>query len=521
MGLIKTNSLRLVVLITEIAVVFLMSIGIFPPDTGLFLTGLLIFVFLFSPIEDSLWIFIASIPLFVALSITEGFDSMANWRILLSILFLVIFFKSGISKRRPYPVEYLFGVFLLLGVFSLFNAADLWIGIKKILFLINAFLLFIIIRNLAARNKEILFQIMSALKVAIGITLAVGFIQYISVLFVRLFPFWQFWAKNVIPAFYGHNLGHLLSYSNTWFSYYASLPATLRMFSVFPDSHSFAFFCILSLPFFLTAIFLGSKKKRVLYYFLLILCLLAIIFSGSRGAWVAGLISLVIFLFIFFLYWSPTTRSLTNFFIPQSKKRWKRQMILILGVLIIFFLLFPTSSRILLFYQQVQLERPLDMDDISLFERARSIFDFDEISIKSRLEIWEKTFKSISERPLLGVGIGNYPIVLDEELSAAKRGSSSHSLYLDVASEMGLIACIVLLSIFAYVVKDVWQIFTRSKERFWVVWAGFFLLALIWILSYSLFDIVLLNDKVLLFFIVNLALLYSVKYAQESTSRLN
>ncbi len=500
----------------------------------MFLTGVLIFYFIFSPLKDSLWVFVASIPLFITLPITEGLDSMANWRVLLAVLFLILFFKQGISiglirdkfnhwklkeKIKHYPVGCLTGMFLLLGVLSLFNAADLWAGVKKLLFLINAFLLFVIIRNLAAKDKKIISQLPSAITVAIVTTLSIGFIQYISVLFVRLFPFWQFWARKVIPVFYGQDLSNLLSYSNTWFSYYASLPATLRMFSVFPDSHSFAFFCVLALPFFLVKIFLGLKNqvKTTLYYFLLILCLLAIIFSGSRGVWVAALGSLIIFSILFFLYWSPTTRSLTKFFIPQSIKRWKKQMILILGVLIIFFLLFPISSRITLFYQQVQLDRPIDVGEVSLFERARSIFNFDEISVKSRLEIWGKTFKSISQKPLLGVGIGNYPVVLDEDLSAAKRGSSSHSLYLDVASEMGLVALVVLLSIFVYVLKDTWQVFTRSKERFWAVWAGFFLLALIWILSYSLFDVVLLNDKVLLFFIANLALFYGAK----TTTRLN
>ena len=74
-----------------------MVFNVLPVEASLFLTGLLIFYFIFSPIEDSLWVFIASIPLFVALPITENFDSMANWRILLAIMFLVLVFRSGPS----------------------------------------------------------------------------------------------------------------------------------------------------------------------------------------------------------------------------------------------------------------------------------------------------------------------------------------------------------------------------------------------------------------------------------------
>jgi len=247
----------------------------------------------------------------------------------------------------------------------------------------------------------------------------------------------------------------------------------------------------------------------------LIFCLLAIIFSGSRGAWVSALGSLLVFLSIIFLYWSPTIRSWTKFFIPKSNENWKKQMSLIIGCLIIFFLLFPIASRILLFSQQIQLDRPLDLENLSLFERAKSIIDFDEISVKNRLEIWIRTVDSIIIHPILGVGIGNYPIVLNEKISLAKKGSSAHNLYLDIAAEIGVFALIVLLVVFWQILKKSWFVFQEKikvNNRFLQVWSGFFVLALIWILGYSLFDVVLFNDKVLLFFIANLSLLYTSKY---------
>jgi len=527
---------NLVILLAEITVIFLMIFNVFPREAGLFITGLMIFYFIFSPIEDSLWVFIASIPLFVALPITENLDTLANWRILIIVLFLVLFFRKGISisliktisgrwklkeNLKHYQWEYLIGIFLFIAGLSLFPAVNVWVGIKKIIFLVNAFLLYIIIRNLINKNKEkerIIQKIIEGIKVAIGLVLGIGFIQFFSVFFVTLSNFWLFWARHIINVFYGESLSNLLSYSNTWFSYYTSLPATLRMFSVFPDSHSFAFFCILSLPFFLTIIFLNlekNKKEKIISYLLLIFCLLAIIFSGSRGAWVSALGSLLVFLSIIFLYWSPTIRSWTKFFIPKSNENWKKQMSLIIGCLIIFFLLFPIASRILLFSQQIQLDRPLDLENLSLFERARSIIDFDEISVKNRLEIWIRTVDSIIIHPILGVGIGNYPIVLNEKISLAKKGSSAHNLYLDIAAEIGVFALIVLLIVFWQILKKSWFVFQEKikvNNRFLQVWSGFFVLALIWILGYSLFDVVLFNDKVLLFFIANLSLLYTNKY---------
>ena len=528
MNLEKIGTKNLVIILTELAAIFLMVFNILPRETGLVITGILIFYFIFSPLADSLWVFIASIPLFVALPITESFDTMANWRILLTVLFLVLFFRHGLSislvkntlghwklkeKLKHYRLEYLTGIFLLIGCLSLLVADDVWIGIKKLLFLINIFFLYIIIRNLVAKNKEIIFKIFGAIKVAIGITLGIGFLQLIMVFFINLHQFWYLWDKNVISVLYGQALSNLLSYSNTWFSYYSYQLPTLRMFSVFPDSHSFAFFCVLALPFFLTMIFRrpkAAKEKAAVYYFFLIICLLAIIFSGSRGAWMGALGACLVFLFIIFLYWSPSIRSWTDFFIPKYIKRWWKEIQLILGCLVIFFILFPIASAILFLPQYIQLGQEA-ISEVSLFERAKSIFDFMETSVKGRLEIWQRTVDSIIIRPLLGVGLGNYPLILKEPMASAKRGASAHSLYLEIAAEMGVFALIILLVIFWQIFKDTWRVFTHYKELFFRIWAGFFLLALIWILGYSLFDIVLFNDKVLLFFIANLGLLYAAK----------
>ena len=235
------------------------------------------------------------------------------------------------------------------------------------------------------------------------------------------------------------------------------------MFSVFPDSHSFAFFCILSLSFIMSLVFLktGEKKiKTILLYLLLILCLLAIIFSGSRGAWASAIgVLLIVILFI-----------------PKLYSRYKKQVQMILASLVLFFILFPVASAILFLPQYIQLGSEAAMR-LSFFERGRSIFDLNELSVKSRLDIWRRTLDSMVIHPVLGVGIGNYPLVLNEKLSNAKRGSSAHSLYLDFAAEIGVFGLLVLLAIFWYIIKDAWQIFTEAKKSFFQIWAGFFLFA--------------------------------------------
>ncbi len=523
-----------IILLVEAVGIALMAFNFLPRELSLVITGILIFYFIFEPIEESLWVFIASIPLFVALPISQGLDTLANWRILIMVLFFALFFKQGINvklikapkgwklkeKFKHSQTEYLTGILLIIACLSLLAADDIWIGIKKIIFLVNALLLFLIIRNLAFSRPRVLTKVLSGLKTAVGITLGIGFLQLAMVFFVNLHQFWHWWDRHIINVFYGIDLSNLLSYSNTWFSYYSYQMPTLRMFSVFPDSHSFAYFCILALPLFLTPIYLSRLTgKRLAYYGLLIICLLAIIFSGSRGAWVGAGGCLLFFIFLVLAGWSPSISRLTGFFRPKDKKNYWRKTKLVFFSLVLFLILFPIASGILFAPQYIQLGNKALTGKISVFERAKSIIDFDETSIKGRLEIWTRTADSIFKYPLLGVGIGNFPSVLKQDLSLAKKGSSAHSFYLEIAAEMGIFALILVLIIFYQILKTSWRIFNQNSaekdDNFIFVWAGFCLLALSWVFIYNVFDVVLLNDKVLLFFVALIGVLYSLNYEAE------
>jgi len=480
-----------VVLGIEILAILLAVFWVLPREVVLIATGIMVFYFIFSRLEDSLILFILSITLFVALPITDGFDTMANWRILLAILFLVWFFKKGYVKKilkegfccspiiqiKSNLSKFVF-IFLGIGVLSLMVATNQIVGIKKLLFLINIFLLFPIIRDVA-KDERVRLKIIKAGAVALIISLVMGCVQIISTMLTPLYNFWQWWANNVISVFYGNNLSELLKTSNTWFSYYSDSPPTLRMFSVFPDSHSFAMFIIIGLIF---AVYLMLSRQqrnlgKTLIWAVIILSFLALISSGSRGVWLSAVFPFLtaVFLLIF-----------------KKQKIFKSFLIM----LIIFALSFPVSSLILSQSHQ-------DGDDATLaFKRAKSIADLEELSVKSRMGIWKASFRSILKHPLLGVGIGNYPIVLDEDVSAAKKGASAHNLYLDVASEIGLLGLIALLLIFWEILRKFWK---NKKEIYSLIFCFFF----VWLLIYNLFDVVLLNDKVLLFFIIALGIAYA------------
>ena len=163
------------------------------------------------------------------------------------------------------------------------------------------------------------------------------------------------------------------------------------------------------------------------------LTLLGIILSGSRGIWISVLVPLTISLIC--ANSSLISRIVSWLRINVGVIRAKLANIneikpprILLASFIIFLLLFPVSSLLLSLSQKAQ-GRSLDSSSDLVFERAKTITDFSEISAKSRLEILSSTIDSVLKHPLFGVGLGNYPVVLKEDISAAKKGASAHNLY--------------------------------------------------------------------------------------------
>ncbi|MBI1888432.1 MAG: hypothetical protein HYS15_00640 [Candidatus Spechtbacteria bacterium] len=296
-----------------VGVVFLM-VGILPKEAAFFLAGILAFFVIFAPLKSAVLFAVFSIPLYTALPITESFDSMASWRIIVAILFLRVLLRSPWAGKYPrIPLTRLsivVGLFFIFGALSLLVAREPMFGVKKLAYLANIFSLFFVIQA-TIKNKD---DFIAVLKYALGgfiVTLAAGYAQFTAVLFAPLYSFWLWWAAHVIPVFYGADLGRLLTHANTWFSYYKNGEPTLRIFSVFPDSHSFALYMVLILP--ILSIFLLKFKRapsRALGGTLFnisalagiaVLVLLAIIFSGTRGVWI-GAVPSFLFVLISFLF---------------------------------------------------------------------------------------------------------------------------------------------------------------------------------------------------------------------------
>lgn len=185
--------------------------------------------------------------------------------------------------------------------------------------------------------------------------------------------------------------------------------------------------------------------------------------------------------------------------------------------MVVFFLLFAVAYPIFVSPQFL-----LSKGDWGLFgERIKSIIDFGETSNNQRIEIWKASLESIKRRPLFGVGIGNFPVVLKQNIFLARAGSSAHNIYLHIAAEMGILALVTT-------VLFLWLVFRKSYENFistppsqgfgeakqdpfLVTYFGATILFVPWVLIYSLTDVALFDERTFLLFVATIALILSNK----------
>ena len=170
---------------------------------------------------------------------------------------------------------------------------------------------------------------------------------------------------------------------------------------------------------------------------------------------------------------------------------------IILLPLLAFLLLLPVSSILL---SRAHGAGVVTKDETLIFNRAKSILDINETSNKARLDIWQITAKSVLAHPIFGVGLGNYAKVLGEKFEASRRGASAHNLYLDFAAETGLVGGGLLIAFFCTIIFYSYRLLRYAKEERLKITGAIFGIYFLWIMFYNFFDVVLINDKVLLLF---------------------
>lgn len=505
-----------------IASVVLIAFGFMQREFILPISALIALYVLISPLEDSTVFFVRAIPFFVALPLTSYFDSFNLWRIISGLIFLKWFFLknmrtvvySEFSKFFKKPLDYMSTrriivavcIFFVMAGFSLLAADDIFAGLKRIIYLINLSLIGFVLYDLA---KAEVFAKRIVVNLAVpGVLVAIiGALQLASTYFLTFWQFISFWAEHVQKIWYGGEWSGIVFNSNTWFAYFGN-QLSLRMFSTFPDSHTFPIFILMTIPALLAVSLvrvIGKtetwkemiRARLSLWIIFLPLMYLTAILSGTRGIWLAVLGP--IFALPFILHFT-------------RNKKDKASLKFITSFLTIFFLLFLVANPIL---TSNQFKLAKDSDEL-LRKRIRSILDLSEESNVGRIHIWKETLISIGKRPLLGVGIGNFPTVLGQTSESARAGSSAHNLYLQIAAEMGLISLYVSLIFFWEILKRGFNLFKRTGDIFIKVYGGSAVLYMIWVLLYLMTDAALFDERAFLVFTANAGIILGLSYASRS-----
>ena len=181
-----------------------------------------------------------------------------------------------------------------------------------------------------------------------------------------------------------------------------------RVTSLFSNPNILSIYLLLYFPMSLWSIFLLQSKGRLRFFYAVtaILAALCILFTWSRGAW----LGLVLECFLFLLLYSKRSRRLLLFLPPLA------------------FVSLPILPQ-------------------SVRGRLFSIGDLGESSIRYRLQTWQGTLRMLGHHPV-GIGVGErawrviYPHFA---VSGTKGVMHAHNVFLQVATEIGVIGLILFL----------------------------------------------------------------------------
>lgn len=536
--MLKTSLLNKIFLL-ELIFFGLIITGLLPRETAIFLAVGLAIYMIMAPIEDATVFFVRSIPLFIAIPITANYDNLNTWRILSIILFLKLAHITGLKyflKVKGFSkYSKLLVILLVFTMFSIIPAVDKGEALKRIIYFVNLSLVGMVVYYLSGNSVDFTKRLIKNIAIPTVIVTVVGFIQVASIYFIDIYQFMRIWGEGVQLRQFGTLWSEIaVRLGNTWFAYYGD-QLSLRVFSLFPDSHSFPQFVLLGLPalFAVSILKLASDpekyntlKKMVntkvsINIVWVATALLITILSGTRGIWTASIGVAMIALVVFI--WMRKER------INGHKKNLFKYISI---YLLVFYLLFGVAYPIFVSPQFL-----LSKSDFGLFrERIKSIIDFGETSNNQRIEIWKASLESIKERPLLGVGIGNFPVVLNQRIFLSRAGSSAHNIYLHIAAEMGILALVTTIWFLWLVFKKNYENFINIQLQYsndrgsiattdgnadavLLIYFGATLLSVLWVLIYSLTDVALFDERAFLLFVTTISLILANKNPDTRDSK--
>jgi O-antigen ligase len=383
------------------------------------------------------------------------------WSILTFVLNFIILIKICWNKQRPdlsiirraiFPLLF---CYLLVALISLSKAGNLTEGVFECLkvFLCLAFV-FAATITISSNRNGIIILTKSVVLAAIFLA-SIGICQY-------------------------YGLG------------FRSIPGNGLVYATMAHKNIFASALFLMLPFVLYGNFGFSGAWRALGQLSIALIIVCIVLTETRVVWVAATASSIAaaFLIVYLLKEVAASGRKTSVFI----KRMLSVLILSLGLIFCNFLVrYDNSTEITprrtvsTKHAESQIHNP----------STRPIWSFE--SLNERLTLWKKSLYMVKEAPLLGVGLGQWKIVLPrygriEKYEISDRGirefvfQRPHNDYIWVLSETGVLGLACYVSFFLFLIYYALRIFFRSEDTEKKVFSILMLFGLIGYLVISFFS---------------------------------
>ncbi|MFZ2187270.1 MAG: O-antigen ligase family protein [Candidatus Moraniibacteriota bacterium] len=413
-------------------------------------------------LEKTMLIFLFGLPFQFALHPAAGVD-LALARVLAVGMFLAWGARSLLRKNIILPrpqAFFFFSSYLAWAVVSIVWAGNTDWALRKVLFLLSFMPLFIVfvavLGETSFREKAIKAFGYGAFLSAF-LALAQFFCQFVF----GVGATFTFWVREVLPFFLGPNFSAAVAdYPSLLVNISGS--TLMRAIGVFPDPHMFSFFLGMSLPLTLALAVRSAPGKRHVWVIGAGMIFLADLLTFSRGGYI-GLIF-----------------GMSAFFFPllaQSAQRKKQLSHIGLGALFVCGVVFlsPVGARL-----------------FSSFSRSDG-------SNVERLRLWQESAVFIVEHPVLGAGLGNYPLAVKPSASY-REPIYAHNLYLDVASELGLVGLFFFSGLLVLGILSAWQKWQGEHDIFALAFCS----SLILFSVHSFFETPLFSVHVLpsLFFLI-------------------
>ncbi|HAX61971.1 MAG TPA: hypothetical protein DCX95_05390 [Elusimicrobia bacterium] len=228
-----------------------------------------------------------------------------------------------------------------------------------------------------------------------------------------------FW---IIGGFLAAIYGIMTHYGGFWI---VITPQVDRIFSTFGNPIFFAAFLVVTIP---LAVFKLMQERepsyKVLWFFVLISFLVALYFTKTRAAWIAFIVSIVVFIFL----------SLDS----------KAKKIILIFSLLIFGFLFTLKTKNVWMRQQ------------------------------GHLVIWRDSLRMLFAQPVLGVGLGGFHISFPDYASDELKKiwpqtqnivNDAHSEFVQILAETGIVGFGIFIWILFSVFHNVYQFYKRLHDR--------------------------------------------------------